>query len=627
MIVTKNWELSITNIGVFKGKHEFNLKTGLNILGAPNASGKTSLINSIRLLSTPIESDLGLYLNSSSLTGDILLKNNKTYQLSLIRGENATQIVKEKLLSKKPVIDEIAFLTNDNPFIKSVEEGSDLNIIYEWLKKITDLEYYEKAFSIVSKIGSDYQLELEKLNSDIKIKESQIEMDILELTNKKKNLEKRLSTLRKSSNDEDNIEELRNQHSKIAHEISLIQNRLRRYKGDFEENNQAIIDLQKIEEKLSYQLEEIQNQFSNAELEIKKIEKSIVKTDEEIVKQNEKLDSIKFRTNRLTTIKEEINTAIVDERENCVFCNNKINPTSLKKYYKIMSDELAELENDLSNQFAIYRKLEIKKSDLAQEIQDFQISLPRRKRNLENEMTNIKNRIQQANEVIKGNPEKILLEEKKLSDFEVKYNDVQSKLIDLTSTDDDNRKLQNDVIVELNNINQKIADFELDLYKTKSSSQRVLNLEKLINIIKLINQEIQIKITYIQDQLIDKINMRISECFESLKFLDFSSLKITDELKLIIKRKPSILTEFKELSSMERILIGIIISFSVLKAFYPEFPIFAIDDPLNGADDIRFQKLVKYLSTEVPLLIVTRNLAKDESEFKVLTQENIIAEI
>jgi len=41
-------KLELENIGVFRGKREFNLFKGLNILYAPNASGKTSLVAGLK---------------------------------------------------------------------------------------------------------------------------------------------------------------------------------------------------------------------------------------------------------------------------------------------------------------------------------------------------------------------------------------------------------------------------------------------------------------------------------------------------------------------------------------------------------------------------------------------------
>ena len=46
-------EIEMENMGGIRGKYEFTLESGLNILEAPNATGKTSVINGIRALILP----------------------------------------------------------------------------------------------------------------------------------------------------------------------------------------------------------------------------------------------------------------------------------------------------------------------------------------------------------------------------------------------------------------------------------------------------------------------------------------------------------------------------------------------------------------------------------------------
>ena len=45
-----DWKLLIENIGGFKEPQEFLLKEGLNLVLGDNATGKTSLINALKLL-------------------------------------------------------------------------------------------------------------------------------------------------------------------------------------------------------------------------------------------------------------------------------------------------------------------------------------------------------------------------------------------------------------------------------------------------------------------------------------------------------------------------------------------------------------------------------------------------
>lgn len=626
--MSKNWELTISNIGGFRGNYNFILKPGLNILGAPNATGKTSFINAIRLLATEKdENELNIFLNSSCMNGEISLKNEDEYFIKLSRGESKIKILDRKLIATGTKIDEIAFLTNDNPFISSIEKGLDLEVIYDWLKNITDLEYYDKAFSIVTGIGSSYQIELEKIKSTMKIKESELEIQLTELTNSKTRFEKRLNSLRKKGKSDSDIENTRVKHTNIAHEIDILRNRIKRFEADFEQAEKTISEIKAAHKRVSEDLERVLKQFVNAEAEIKKREKLIEKTEEQVIKLKEEKQSLINNLSRLDTIKSEISQSLESKEKKCAYCNSNIDLKSYQNHFEKIIQEVDNLQNDLVKLENRIRKLEAKRIRISNEIQDFKINLPKRKRHLDNELSNLDNQISRLEEIINTYPEQILTKEKKLQDKEVLYNDIQTKLIDLTSNGTDNKKMQNDLVQKLQVVNQKIADVRLQSYKMKFSNQKMSNLVRLIDATKEIGKLIQEKIAHIQDELIDKINERIIECYEGLKFLDFSSITLTDDLKLIIKRKPGIITSFKELSTMERTLVGIIISFSVLKAFYPDFPIFAIDDPLNAADDIRFQKLVKYLSGKIPLLIVTRNLANRESDFKILSQDNIFVEI
>jgi enolase len=78
---------------------------------------------------------------------------------------------------------------------------------------------------------------------------------------------------------------------------------------------------------------------------------------------------------------------------------------------------------------------------------------------------------------------------------------------------------------------------------------------------------------------------------------------------------------FNELSNYERKLIAIIIGISAKNAFLPEFPLFIIDEPLDSADDRRFEKTLEYIKQKVKVLIVTKPVFDENT--KILTQSNI----
>ena len=151
--MTSFWDLRINNIGTFKGEHHFKLKSGLNIIGSPNATGKTSIINSLRLLVNSHNSSfLNRILNNSSLIGGVSLKNKEhNFFVNLSRTEDKVIVNGNNPFVQSDQIDEIAFLSAENPFFIAVEREASQQKIKEWLFNITDLEYYEKAFIINAK--------------------------------------------------------------------------------------------------------------------------------------------------------------------------------------------------------------------------------------------------------------------------------------------------------------------------------------------------------------------------------------------------------------------------------------------------------------------------------------------
>ena len=86
-------KLLLENIGVFRGRREFKLSKGLNILYAPNASGKTSLVAGLKAISiSALTSDeLSRILNDYEDRGSVrLLLDTKEYSVELIRKPDGT---------------------------------------------------------------------------------------------------------------------------------------------------------------------------------------------------------------------------------------------------------------------------------------------------------------------------------------------------------------------------------------------------------------------------------------------------------------------------------------------------------------------------------------------------------
>ena len=267
------------------------------------------------------------------------------------------------------------------------------------------------------------------------------------------------------------------------------------------------------------------------------------------------------------------------------------------------------------------------KRKISEEILVLQRELPVKIKQIENSRKDTQRKLNHIKEIISTHPEKKGIEEKQLLEKEIQNEKLQTQLTDLTSDTDENKKIQRELLLKLKQIRDKINKLDIDLFNLKFSNKKIKGIEILISKTKEIGKAIQKKISFIQEEIIDKINKRIKESYEAIELIGFSSIIITDDFNLKIKRRSGIKANFDELSGMERVLMGIIITFSTLQAFYPDFPLFAIDDPLNAADDLRFKKLINYLANQISLLIVTRNIIQDKSNLSMLTQRNILTKI
>ena len=73
-------KVELQNIGGLQGKHSFTFNKGLNVIKAPNASGKTSLLNAIFLVlgNEQIErSELEDYLTDNEVAGYVRITNEE----------------------------------------------------------------------------------------------------------------------------------------------------------------------------------------------------------------------------------------------------------------------------------------------------------------------------------------------------------------------------------------------------------------------------------------------------------------------------------------------------------------------------------------------------------------------
>jgi len=81
-------KISVEDIGGLEGSHEFQFNEGLNIIHAPNASGKTSLLKALRLTIPKQGEDLDDYLTDGKSRGTVEVSNDFEQKVTLNRSSS-----------------------------------------------------------------------------------------------------------------------------------------------------------------------------------------------------------------------------------------------------------------------------------------------------------------------------------------------------------------------------------------------------------------------------------------------------------------------------------------------------------------------------------------------------------
>ena len=160
-----------------------NLKTGLNVVEAPNASGKTSLLRAFLLSVIPVNSSgYGYILNTGTKKGFVQIEdsNGKIIKRELTRMPRGVTIKGDNLIdeSLQPLAQRFAIGGPDNKLLNAVRSGQNLKeLLLEHTNvdalnnKLRDLEAHK--IQITRTIDSISEKTINKDELKVKIKSSE----------------------------------------------------------------------------------------------------------------------------------------------------------------------------------------------------------------------------------------------------------------------------------------------------------------------------------------------------------------------------------------------------------------------------------------------------------------------
>ncbi|HDH44081.1 MAG TPA: hypothetical protein ENG66_01565 [Thermococcus sp.] len=604
-------EITIENIGAFDTQKSFKIKKGINIVKAPNAVGKTSLVKALELAILP-DNELGdkghymhLFATDPLARAIINIKTKgKTWSRKFRRSDGGLFSVGDPFYEDGVKASLVCFAVPENKLINLMLSGESIK---GYIEEFSDSRYYKLAIEF---------LKDEKENS---LRRLQYYRDRLFLLDE---LKERLKKEKAKLTD---LEKQLKSLPPIDHKTLLQQKRIT---SEYEEKYRKMSELRRTLGNLQGQVEEINEEIKDLEARIRsqhnlieEIEKQHPIIDAEIEEKYEQINSMQRQLERLKREQEYIEDQLKIAREVvvkrqqykdkiCFACGRPLDPQSLARRidyltsrYTDLGVEIKDLQGKIGTLEASKRALEEKK----QRLLSYRDSLKDYKSKLQEQERKKQQTEQKISKLIKEK-EKLQAEIEKLE----KYIDKQIKdLLDRRTT------LEVDIETQKSRIKTLQARIEELIEETKPAEKlekRVLFLEAALNHMERRSKEILTAI-------VKRFNERVNEIFDLLGFKEFQNIEIDDiDFRVHVYRTrggQTIKWPLEALSTSERITLAVAFLIAGKQEYLPDFPFFILDELVTSYDPTRFEKLINYIAKVTDYVIVTALAPEEQKEMVI----------
>jgi len=632
--------LHLENIGGLKGDNSFKFKKGsLNIVEAPNSSGKTSIVKALASILSATDNgnfkplieeeakNLGLRSNKRNPQQGFVNVHSEVGRVKLDLDEKSLDFVVKQngeILQSHEYGNQdfllAGILSNDSRILKQLNsvEGDEIEPgdFYWAVTELSSAKIYddERNFLLEKKeeysdefdlaeqkiyFLEDSENDLKKLKEERKLLEKETkkfekiisEGGIARLVEKKGDLYTKLNTIEKQKssilapkeNNESQIKEIENQINKL--------------KNDYTTSKSKIKDIDGEIMKLQDQKNDLEDQKNN---QIPKLQEALIPIDGEMNIYVTALSSLKEQNNEVNcplcktgTISFPIVQQRYDELK-----NDKKNITN---QIKEINMSYHEVKNRLSN-------LQQKKQTLDEELNEISTFLQQK----ENHLKNLRSLIKQQLTEIDRYDKKIENTLKSLEEINVQVSGDDEKLMEEL----DEKQLQlRDNQLKINEISKEREKASIDIggesFKPKEAKKKF---EKIIDFIEKAIEFTKKRSDDQKQKAKVNFNQNIESLIKKLGFKEFRSIKLNDNYQLYVERLDEssgeyVLQQVKTLSTSEKSAISLILQIALKQMYIPDLDFLILDDVLANFDEDKKFKVLDYLSDK----------AKEEGWFIILT--------
>ncbi|MBC8512469.1 MAG: AAA family ATPase [Dehalococcoidia bacterium] len=607
--------LSVENIGGLYGTRRFEFKPGLNLVTAPNAAGKSSIIHALQALVLD-ERDLttrDYFLHSFESMGRVELNmKGHDYVRRLKARDGGLSVGGEPLYPEGRKVNLFCIAAEDNELMDRVKTGKALR---STLLDFSDHRYYELLgdFFEQQRLKSESQLrqyrdrqaELELLTGQLR----KIEAELEQLENERRTMEEiPLEIVVKTEEERRRLAQAQKELSDVIAEITAAEGEINRTKNRLE-------DLRNQELRLQHRVGEFESQHPDIEQELASMDRELESFKNKLDLFRSEMDGVQAKFQDTSHNWTRHVKYGIDE---CFACGTPIKAEQLRDRQKQLEQRSSELSNEINS---LQWRIEEQKKERTQ---------------LQQEWTEVRSQIRAD---LNNRRRAIDMQEDSLKKLEVKRDSLLPrrpelselvKQLEATFDKDTREKLE-----RRRQLDEKIARRDQDR-KTKIASieqigdvrTQIVQFREEIRFCQELNHLVSEKAEEVKRAVRNMFNERITEVYRLLEFdKDFERIYLDDGFQLKIIRRFGDQRKdgsINTLSRGEKETVALVLMLAGREAYLPDFPLF-IADETTFYDSTRFRRIVEYVSKRVPYTIIANLVPKDKQD--ALTIEYELAKV
>ncbi|ADI75177.1 Chromosome segregation ATPase-like protein (plasmid) [Methanohalobium evestigatum Z-7303] len=603
-------DISLKNVGGLKEKN-LTVKSGLNIIEAPNASGKTSLLRGFLLSVLPNgkANHYSYLLHSKSNFGSVKITdaNGQEYTKEIVKDKNSVSIKGDNIVDpeKENLVSRFTIAGNTNKILDAVRTGQNLKDILLEYTNIPDLKNQLSKYDSQIK---DNENQLNTLENKLK-NETELYKNLSITRNEIEKLDEEKSKLEKEYTAKKIDDETNKEYKEAVNKLNKIQQSIKELENKINYNKKRYKELEETKQKYENDLEQVQHNenidVNTLENEIKNINEKIDSNISKMKTLNTYIDGIdEFINSSLDIADVQGNNSIdsLAESLNCPFCGTNCDKSKLeeqKSHLTSIRDSLKEENKSLKQ-----------KSSEKQELIDSY-------KKKENEINKINSKIIDTENLISETNEQIKKAQNKLRDIKqqkIEQEDIVSKFKEEveTETADITNRLSK-VNAQLESYKNKEDQINKSIENNRLNKEKYDELKTKIDDLNDKRSNLQKKINNIEQNVRENFNNHIKEVYDELGFENIDNIELSSDYNLYITRtsdegkgyfdRYSIMT----LSTSELEVIGLIVMLSGYLTYKVNevFPVIVLDE-LTYLDTKRMNDLMDYMSDKVESVVLTK---------------------